>query len=76
MGSVLRGGPSSGGQEAGIATIPDNVRHVLSVYRDRYELRAEWERRDTLDDFVIDGVVFTRRELMWVFKKLIQELEQ
>ncbi len=76
MGFVVCGGPSSGGQELEIGNIPDNVRHELSVYRDGYQLKAEWQRRDALGDFVIDGVAFTRRELMWVFKKLIQELEQ
>ena len=52
------------------------MRRTLSVYRDRYQLKAEWERRDALGDFVIDGVVFTRLELMCVFKKLIQELDK
>ena len=55
--------------------IPDNVRHALSVYKDRAQLKSEWERRDALGDFIIDGVVFTRLELMWVFKKLIKETE-
>lgn len=56
--------------------IPENVRIALSVYGDRAELKAEWERRDALDDFVIDGVTFTRIEMMWVFKKLIQEIDK
>ena len=55
--------------------IPDNVRHALGIYKDRAHLKAEWERRDALGDFIIDGIVFTRLELMWVFKKLIQEID-
>ncbi len=59
-----------------MSDVPDNVRIALSVYKDRAHLKAEWERRDALGEFVIDGVMFTRIELMWVFKKLIQEIEQ
>ncbi len=55
--------------------IPDNVRVALSVYPTCAQLKSEWERRDALDDFVIDGVEFTRFELMWVFKKLIKEIQ-
>ena len=58
-----------------IGTIPDNVRHALGMYEERSQLKSEWERRDALGDFVIDGVEFTRLELMWVFKKLIGEIE-
>lgn len=61
--------------ESHIGTIPDNVRHALSVYETRAELKSEWERRDALGDFVINGAEFTRLELMWVFKKLIGEKE-
>ena len=39
-------------------------------------LKYEWQRRDMLHEMEIDGVVFTRLELMWVFKKLMQELEK
>lgn len=56
-------------------TIPDNVREALSVYTTPARLKGEWQRRDLLNDMVIDGVKFTRLELMWVFKKLIQEIE-
>lgn len=58
-----------------IGTIPDNVRHALSVYETPEQLKSEWERRDALGEFVINGVKFTRLELMWVFKKLIGEKE-
>lgn len=55
--------------------IPDNVRVALSVYPTCAQMKSEWEPRDALGDFVIDGVGFTRLELMWVFKKLIQEIQ-
>ena len=61
--------------ESSMKKIPENVRVALHVYQDHFELKAEWERRDALGDFVIDGVTFTRLELMWVFKKLIQETQ-
>lgn len=57
-------------------SIPDNVRHALSIYKERAQLKSEWERRDALGEFVINGITFTRIELMWVFKKLMQEIEQ
>lgn len=56
--------------------VPKSVRVALSVYRTRAQLKAEWERRDWLGEFVINGVTFTKVELMWVFKKLIQEIKQ
>ena len=59
-----------------VGTIPDNVRVALSVYETPARLKGEWQRRDLLGDMEIDGVTFTRLELMWVLKKLIQELEQ
>ncbi len=47
----------------------------MSVYDTPTLLKEEWERRDLLCDMSIDGVDFTRIELMWVFKKLIQEIQ-
>lgn len=56
--------------------IPENVRVALSVYGTPSLLKGEWQRRDLLDDMIIDGVKFTRIELMWIFKKLIQEIQK
>lgn len=55
--------------------IPDNVRVELSVYTTQSQLKNEWERRDFVNDMTVDGVTFTRIELMCVFKKLIQETQ-
>jgi len=59
-----------------LRTIPENVREALSVYGTPARLKGEWQRRDLLGDMVIDGVKFTRIELMWVFKKLTQEIQK
>lgn len=52
------------------------MRVALSVYDTPAMLKAEWQRRDLLSDMTIEDVTFSRVELMWVFKKLTQEIEK